>query len=215
MEPLLLNTIGALLILVAGTGLGYWIGNRRGSSESAKASEIREEFEDYRRNVTEHFGQTASHFQAIGKQYRELYEHMASGAEALCDFDGEADRLSFPKAVAPALTAGGAAEAANDVTDAVADAADPDGDSGEQAAEEEPGATAADSGASPDDGQATAGGDAPRDDQAAANAGNGAEREQQKATRDAGAGEEAQPSADDGAAREPASEKSGAERVYH
>ena len=111
MEPVLFNTIGALLILAAGTGLGFWIGNRRRSGDSAKASEVQEAFDDYRRNVTEHFGQTADHFQAIGKQYRELYEHMASGAEALCDIEDRSGTLSFPKAVAPALTDADAAAA--------------------------------------------------------------------------------------------------------
>jgi uncharacterized membrane-anchored protein YhcB (DUF1043 family) len=125
MEPVLFNTIGAILILAVGTGLGYWLGNRHRSGEAAKASEVQEAFDDYRRNVTEHFGQTADYFQAIGKQYRELYEHMASGAEALCDIEDAGAGLSFPKAVAPALPSDDTAGRSDD-----ADTPSPDADTG-------------------------------------------------------------------------------------
>ncbi len=52
--------------------------------------------------MTEHFGQTAAHFQAIGKQYRELYEHMATGAQSLCESDDAGKTLLLaPREVAP------------------------------------------------------------------------------------------------------------------
>ena len=92
--------LGAIGLLGAGAGLGYWLAQLRSRGESARADEVRQEFEDYRREVTQHFGQTAEHFRAIGREYRDLYEHMASGAGSLCDRDAADLKLSFaPKAI--------------------------------------------------------------------------------------------------------------------
>ena len=100
MSETVLIVLGAIGLLAAGTGLGYWLAQLRTRGESARADEVRQEFDDYRREVARHFGQTAEHFRAIGREYRDLYEHMASGADSLCD-RGAADlKLSFaPKAI--------------------------------------------------------------------------------------------------------------------
>jgi uncharacterized membrane-anchored protein YhcB (DUF1043 family) len=100
MSETVLIVLGAIGLLAAGTGLGYWLAKLRSRGESARADEVRQEFEDYRRQVTRHFGQTAEHFRAIGREYRDLYEHMASGADSLCDRDAVDLKLSFaPKAI--------------------------------------------------------------------------------------------------------------------
>lgn len=100
MSETVLIVLGAIGLLAAGTGLGYWLAQLRTRGESARADEVRQEFDDYRREVTRHFGQTAEHFRAIGREYRDLYEHMASGADALCDRDAVDLKLSFaPKAI--------------------------------------------------------------------------------------------------------------------
>jgi uncharacterized membrane-anchored protein YhcB (DUF1043 family) len=85
MNPMVTIVAGALLLLL-GAGLGYWIGSRR---ESDKTGEVQAELDAYRQQVTEHFSATAAHFQAIGAEYRKLYEHMADGAGQLCQ-GGEA-----------------------------------------------------------------------------------------------------------------------------
>ena len=100
MSETALIVLGAIGLLAAGTGLGYWLAQLRTRGESARADEVRQEFEDYRREVTRHFGQTAEHFRAIGREYRDLYEHMASGADSLCDREAVDLKLSFaPKAI--------------------------------------------------------------------------------------------------------------------
>ena len=100
MSEIILVVLGAIGLLAAGTGLGYWLAQLRTRGESARADEVRQEFEDYRREVTRHFGQTAEHFRAIGREYRDLYEHMASGADSLCDREAVDLKLSFaPKAI--------------------------------------------------------------------------------------------------------------------
>ena len=100
MSETILIVLGAIGLLVAGTGLGYWLARLRARGESAKASEVQQQFDDYRQEVSQHFGRTAEHFKAIGREYRELYEHMASGADSLCDREAVDVKLSFaPKAI--------------------------------------------------------------------------------------------------------------------
>ena len=100
MSESILIVLGAIGFLAAGTGLGYGLARLRARGESAKASEVQQQFDDYRREVSQHFGRTAEHFKAIGREYRELYEHMASGADSLCDREAVDVKLSFaPKAI--------------------------------------------------------------------------------------------------------------------
>ena len=89
---------GGFGLLIAGIGLGYWVARLRVGKQAAKAKDVQKELDDYRNNVTEHFGRTAEHFQAISHQYRELYMHMASGADALCDQQVMDEKLSFKPA---------------------------------------------------------------------------------------------------------------------
>ena len=83
MSETTLIVLGAIGFLAAGIGLGFWFSQLRLRGKSARADEIQQQFDDYRHEVTQHFGQTAEHFKAIGREYRELYEHMAGGADSL------------------------------------------------------------------------------------------------------------------------------------
>ena len=89
--------IGAgVLLLLAGVGLGFWLGTIGRKQEAEKVSDLQKEFDDYRRSVSDHFNVTAEKFQTIGMEYRKLYEHMASGAATLCHADQSGERLEFP-----------------------------------------------------------------------------------------------------------------------
>lgn len=93
MGQILFAVLGAVVFFAAGAGLGYWyaIGGRK----RKRAEEIQQEFDAYRDRVGNHFAQTAEHFRTIGREYRALYDHMASGADALCDPQAVDGRLSF------------------------------------------------------------------------------------------------------------------------
>ena len=73
-ELTVLLGIAAIALLVGG-GLGYWLADRRARLQAAKTEDVQRRFDDF------------------GKQYRELYEHMASGAETLFDAPEPASRL--------------------------------------------------------------------------------------------------------------------------
>ncbi|MEM1174923.1 MAG: DUF1043 family protein [Pseudomonadota bacterium] len=80
--------------LLLGIGIGYWLG--RLQDQQDRVAELESELDTYKAQVTEHFAQSATHFQAIGRQYRELYEHMAAGSETLCAPDARGS-VSFPE----------------------------------------------------------------------------------------------------------------------
>lgn len=102
MSPIILVG-GGILLLGLGLGLGYWLANSKRNREVAKAVDIQNELDDYRRKVNEHFGETAQQFQSLGQQYQSLYRHMAEGADALCDSTQSAALLGFATASAPAI----------------------------------------------------------------------------------------------------------------
>ena len=98
-EPTMI-VLGAIGFLAAGIGLGFLISQLWMRGRSTRANEVQQQFDDYRREVTQHFGQTAEHFKAIGREYRELDDHMAGGADSLCDREVLDTKLSFaPKAI--------------------------------------------------------------------------------------------------------------------
>ncbi len=94
MNAILLASAGMVLLLVGG-GIGFWVGRSGIGGSKARVEKAEAELEEYKRNVTEHFAHTAAHFQTIGKQYRELYEHMASGAQVLCEPNEAGKQLLF------------------------------------------------------------------------------------------------------------------------
>jgi uncharacterized membrane-anchored protein YhcB (DUF1043 family) len=103
MNAILLASAGVVILLVGG-GVGFWVGRSGVGGSKARVEKAEAELEEYKRSVTEHFGQTAAHFQAIGKQYRELYEHMANGEQALCEPDEAGKQLLFAPGADAATT---------------------------------------------------------------------------------------------------------------
>lgn len=78
-----------VLALVAGVGIGYWWG--RSSSSMAKQKHDLEQqllqrqrdFENYRQQVNQHFGTTASLINNMTSSYRAVFEHLVQGAHRL------------------------------------------------------------------------------------------------------------------------------------
>ena len=88
--------------IVAGAGLlvGLFLGwviasllQRRGGGHSA--AQLRKEMEDYREEVNEHFSRTAELFKESTEKYRDLYEHLAGGAQELCSDLPDKARVEF------------------------------------------------------------------------------------------------------------------------
>lgn len=84
----------AIACLAAGTVLGVVIAGRIGNSSPARISELESELEamqqkhnTYRESVSDHFGTTAELIQQMTDSYRDVYQHLANGAQELCTED--------------------------------------------------------------------------------------------------------------------------------
>jgi len=81
----------ALLAMGAGLAVGWTMGTRkRGNRDQIIELETRleralESRADYEADVAEHFGQTAQLLNKLTNDYRAVYNHLASGADKLCD----------------------------------------------------------------------------------------------------------------------------------
>ena len=84
-----------LVALALGLGFGFLLGNLKSRAADKRSRDAEAELDAYRKQVTSHFGQTAEHFQALGLQYKALYEHLATGADTLCDLTDTEQKLTF------------------------------------------------------------------------------------------------------------------------
>ncbi|MEM0909961.1 MAG: DUF1043 family protein [Pseudomonadota bacterium] len=76
--------------LVAGAVVGFLfgrssIGNRRQAELSKQAESAKNELEDYKSNVSAHFEKTAELVGNLTQSYKDVHQHLAGGAQELCD----------------------------------------------------------------------------------------------------------------------------------
>ena len=112
-SPLILLVIGFFCFIV-GLAIGYWFTNMDKSLSASRVDAAKQELAEYKEHVSSHFEKSAEHFEAIGRQYRELYDHMAASAETLLPSEAGAagERNPFPRIGATVAAAAAAAEAA-------------------------------------------------------------------------------------------------------
>jgi uncharacterized membrane-anchored protein YhcB (DUF1043 family) len=100
--------IGILSLLI-GIALGwiitYTLVVRHGRTHQLQLEldRLKENFRDYRDQVTHHFMRTSELVQEMTQSYRSVYEHLASGAQHLC---GDPELAAPHHRKAPPLTAG-------------------------------------------------------------------------------------------------------------
>jgi hypothetical protein len=85
-----------ILISMLGVGIlfGFVIGRSKGDVSAPKVRELekdlhqaKEQLQTYRSEVTTHFEKTATLFNQLTKDYREVYEHLATSSNKLCGTD--------------------------------------------------------------------------------------------------------------------------------
>lgn len=80
----------ALIGFAAGIGAGFLLSLLLGGNKSrtrqleADLEKVRTDHEAYRAQVHDHFTHTSDLFQDVTKRYRNLYDHLAHGAQDLC-----------------------------------------------------------------------------------------------------------------------------------
>ncbi|WP_293267049.1 DUF1043 family protein [Neptunomonas sp.] len=92
-----------VVALVIGALIGFLMG-RAGdnSNEQEKLEDAKQELEDYKTKVAGHFEETADLVNKMTESYRGVYQHLATGAQALCDAD---TARSIESSMTPQLTA--------------------------------------------------------------------------------------------------------------
>lgn len=149
----LLMTLGGVAAIALGAALGFQLAlsreRRAGGGKSAK--EIKAEFESYQSSVSEHFMESATLLQGMTEQYKKVYEHMARGAQDLCDVGEERPELA---ALRSGLLAAALATDASAETDANGNVVDAEAGTEDDLDKDEDAASAASAGA--DEGAAEA-----------------------------------------------------------
>lgn len=94
--PTLILIVVAAVIVGAGLGISLMVMMQRSQNGGKSLSTLRQEKENYQHEVDAHFEKTAHLFKDMTENYRQLYEHMASGAQNLCKAEAVIQPLDLP-----------------------------------------------------------------------------------------------------------------------
>lgn len=108
MSPGILILIFVAIGVVA-LAVGYFLGSRFGGKKSVAMREVREKHDGYKNDVREHFEQTSAIMSRMVDDYRDMYKHMAEGAEKLAEMHPE--KLVTPPPAPETITRDTAVEA--------------------------------------------------------------------------------------------------------
>ena len=78
-------------MLAVGVLVGFFVGRSKGDTSAPRVKELEDsltqaeqDMQQYRGQVTGHFEKTATLFNQLTNDYREVYEHLANSSEQLC-----------------------------------------------------------------------------------------------------------------------------------
>ncbi len=99
--------IGAVALAVGGL-IGYLLGRSGSDAGQRKAlsnqlDEAQAELATYKQDVTEHFEKTAELVNQLTNTYKDVHQHLASGAQSLCE--GDTASLALKESMQAKLTA--------------------------------------------------------------------------------------------------------------
>jgi len=82
----LVGVLGVLTGILLGSIITYLLvaRNRKTHELQLELNQLTERFTEYRDQVTQHFMRTSELVQEMTRSYRDVYEHLASGAQNLC-----------------------------------------------------------------------------------------------------------------------------------
>ena len=100
--------IGMVIGLVVGFVLSALFDKLKGGDDTVKVKQMEAEHNEYRKQVDDHFVNTAVLFKGLTDQYRDVYQHIAQGAGELCS--DEAKELKMDLAETALLAQASAVE---------------------------------------------------------------------------------------------------------
>ncbi|MFT6625288.1 MAG: uncharacterized membrane-anchored protein YhcB (DUF1043 family) [Cycloclasticus sp.] len=87
--------LGTVIGFVAGFALSVWLTKFDADENSEKVKKLEAERDEYRKQVDNHFVNTAVLFKGLTDQYREVYRHIAKGAGELCSEEAKALHINL------------------------------------------------------------------------------------------------------------------------
>ena len=131
-EITLLMVLQGAALVAAGAAAGYFLALNNFDKQRDKLKDelerARAELKEQREKVDNHFLKTAQLFNRLTDDYREIYEHLATGAQSLCSPEISTPQLDQPETrVLPAIEGSTAvSEASSDSGKAAPEASKPD-----------------------------------------------------------------------------------------
>ncbi len=131
-EITLLMVLQGAALVAAGAAAGYFLALNNFDKQRDKLKDelerSRAELKEQREKVDSHFLKTAQLFNRLTDDYREIYEHLATGAQTLCSPRISTPQLDQPETrVLPAIEGSAAeSEAASDTEKAATEPSKPD-----------------------------------------------------------------------------------------
>ncbi|MGR8948470.1 MAG: YhcB family protein [Gammaproteobacteria bacterium] len=88
--------LAAIVVAVVGIGIGYWwaSSSQKRAAGGKNVKELAAEKEAYEEQVVDHFKTTADLLNEMTDKYRDVYRHMAEGAQKLAPVDSAAPALA-------------------------------------------------------------------------------------------------------------------------
>lgn len=85
--------LGVIIGLIVGVAASLLL--RKSNDGSSKIKQLEEKHATYRKQVDDHFVNTAVLFKGLTDQYRDVYRHIASGAGELCSEEAKAIQIDL------------------------------------------------------------------------------------------------------------------------
>ncbi|MEW5008388.1 hypothetical protein A9Q80_03465 [Cycloclasticus sp. 46_83_sub15_T18] len=98
--------IGVLIGLGLGFALSSWFSRDKNGVDAEKVQKLETEHEAYRKQVDDHFVNSAVLLKGLTEQYRDVYRHIANGAGDLCSEEAKALQTDLSETALLAETAG-------------------------------------------------------------------------------------------------------------
>lgn len=95
-NPWLLLGIGVLAGMLLGGLLVALLERKKSGGRSVE--ELQQELDDYKEEVGKHFATTSELFRDMTEKYRDVYNHLATGSQELCEDAMDHARLEFTQA---------------------------------------------------------------------------------------------------------------------
>jgi len=85
--------LGIVIGAVIGVGLSFLL--KKGGASASSVKELKEEHDKYRKQVDDHFVNSAVLLKGLTEQYRDVYRHIATGAGELCTEEAKALQIEM------------------------------------------------------------------------------------------------------------------------